>query len=332
MTSPVQRMVRSIDSVVARIYLALCRERNAVISFLFHSLFKSEKEIAQKLVDPLERTTVAQFRQFVRYFLQHGYRFISPDDLLGSLDPRGKYALITFDDGYFNNSLALGVLEEFGVPAIFFISTEHVRLNKSFWWDVLYRERSAQGASERQIYREALALKSLRTHEIESRLIERFGPAALTPRGDIDRPFTPAELRDFAQSSHVHLGNHTADHAILTNYDLPEAEAQIRGAQETLREMTGVTAMSIAYPNGAHNPRLVRMCREIGLKVGFTIRPAKIGLPLNDGSPSLLQLGRFVPHADSPMATQCRTFRSDFQLYGKFRAGYLRLVRGQAAQ
>jgi peptidoglycan/xylan/chitin deacetylase (PgdA/CDA1 family) len=334
MISTIQNLVRATDTAAARLYLALFNERNALLSFLFHSLFRDEREIAQNVINPLERTTVDQFRRFVEYYLHHGYRFVSPAEVIAGLDPHGKYALITFDDGYRNNVHALPILEEYRVPAVFFISAEHVRQNKCFWWDVFYRERLAQGASDRQVYRETVELKTLHTEEIERRLVERFGPDALKPRCDIDRPFTPHELRQFAASPYVHLGNHTANHAILTNYSLDEVRDQVRRGQESIREMTGVTPTAIAYPNGAHDDTIVRACADLGIKLGFTVRPHKTPLPFENGNghADLMRLGRFCPHAEAPMESQCRTYRSDFLLYGAFRAGYLRLLRGQTAQ
>jgi len=332
MTDAIQHMVRAADAVIAKAYLKLFRERNALMSFLFHSLFRNEAEIAQNLVDPLQRTTVAQFRQFIEYYLENGYRFVSPDDVLAGLNPDGKYALITFDDGYFNNTLARPILEEYRVPAVFFISTNHVRQNKCFWWDALYRERTAQGVSHRRIKAEAVAMKSLPTEQIESQLINRFGPDALRPRGDIDRPFTPEELREFARSAQVHLGNHTANHAILTNYSAEEVRRQVAECQEALRDMAGVETAAIAYPNGANNPAIVAACGEMGLRLGFTIRPEKNPLPVGARSGGMLRLGRFCPHGEGPMLKQCRTYRSDLLLYGMFRDGYLRFRRGQTAQ
>ena len=332
MTEAVQQLVRAADAVIAKAYLKLFRERNALISFLFHSLFRDEAEIEQNLVDPLQRTTVAQFRQFIEYYLDNGYRFVSPADVLGGLSPQGKYALISFDDGYFNNTLARPILEKYQVPAVFFISTNHVLENKCFWWDALYRERKKQGASDRRIKAEAVAAKCLTTEQIESQLIARFGPDVLRPRGDVDRPFTPAELREFACSPQVYLGNHTANHAILTNYSPGQVRDQIAGCQRALREMTGVQANVIAYPNGANNCDIVRACAQIGIKVGFTIRPEKIPLPVPGGDYAMLRLGRFCPHGEGPMLRQCRTYRSDLLLYGLFRDGYLRLRRGQTAQ
>jgi peptidoglycan/xylan/chitin deacetylase (PgdA/CDA1 family) len=327
MISSIQTLVRATDSLVARAYLSLFRERNALLSFLFHSLFRDEREISRNLVDPLQRTTVAQFRRFVEYYLEHGYRFIGPTELMAGLDPDGRFALITFDDGYFNNTLALDILEEYKVPALFFVSTDHVRQNKCFWWDVLYRERIAQGASERKAYGEGIALKSKTTEQIESELKARFGPDAFVPRGSIDRPFTPDELRDFASSPYVHLGNHTANHAILTNYPPDQVRAQIRDAQDSLVEMTGKSPTVIAYPNGAHSLGIIETCEEIGLKIGFTVKPKKNALPLDVRSSDVLRLGRFAPHGGSAIESQCRTYRSDLLLYGALRAGYLKLQR-----
>lgn len=332
MTDAIQHVVRAADAAIAKAYLKLFRERNALISFLFHSLFRDEAEIAQNLVDPLQRTTVAQFRQFIEYYLENGYRFISPAEVLEGLSPDGKYALITFDDGYFNNALARPILEEYKVPAVFFISTNHVLQNKCFWWDALFRERTAQGASHQRIKAEAVAAKSMTTEQIEAELIARFGPDTLVPRGDIDRPFTPAELREFSRSPQVHLGNHTANHAILTNYSREQARRQVAECQDALVEMTGMRPSAIAYPNGANNPEVVQTCREIGLKLGFTIRPEKVALPVGANSDGILRLGRFCPHGEGPMLRQCRTYRSDVLLYGMFRDGYLRLRRGQTAQ
>lgn len=334
MIESIQTLVRTVDAAVARAYLSVFRERSGLVSLLFHSLFRDESEIALNQVDPLERTTVDHFRQCIEYYLAAGYRFVAPDEVIAGLPPDGKYALLTFDDGYFNNRLALDVLERHDVPALFFVATNHVRDGKSFWWDVLYRELVAQGATSRDVYHEAMKLKSLRTDQIEAILRSRFGPESLRPVGDIDRPFRPDELRAFARHPLVHLGNHTADHAILTNYTPDQIREQILQAQESLWEMAGVRSKVIAYPNGAHTRTILRVCRELGLELGFTVRPAKNRLPLGSDPTGLLRLGRFAPLGlgNGPIDRQCRTYRSDVQLYAAVRAGYLRVRRGEPAR
>jgi len=269
----------------------------------------------------------------MRWLRRHGYHTLTSSDVADHLAAgwpfRGRPVMITFDDGYYNNTLALPVLKEFDVPALFFISTTHVRENKCYWWDVLYRERTGQGVDHDRIESEARTLKQLRTEEIESRLKDWFGPDALTPRSDIDRPFSPEELKAFAADPHVFLGNHTANHAILINYTPQEVREQILGAQESLHEMTGVRATAIAYPNGALNEQVINVCASAGLQLGFTVRPEKRILPIDLRSNHLMRLGRFTPHSHSPIPNQCRTYRSDVLLYGKFRDLYLRL-QGEA--
>jgi peptidoglycan/xylan/chitin deacetylase (PgdA/CDA1 family) len=331
MVSGIQRFIRSTDATVAGAYLALFRERHALIPFLFHSLFADERQIALNHMDPLERTTVVQFRRLIEYFQDCGYEFVAPEAVMAGLPADGKYALITFDDGYYNNMLALPVLEALKVPALFFISTDHVRLGKCYWWDVLYRERLARGATAQEIYRQSQSLKTLPTERIEEELKREFGDDAFEPRGDVDRPFTPAELKQFARHPLVRIGNHTANHAILTNYSPAEARGQVLRAQEWLADTLGEKPTAVAYPNGDHDESVLRVCEEAGLRLGFTVRPAKTSLPLESTSPRMMRLGRFTPHADSAISSQCRTYRSDLQIYGSFRSGYLKL-RGRATR
>jgi hypothetical protein len=162
---------------------------------------------------------------------------------------------------------------------------------------------------------------------MEARLVTLFGARAFSPRGDIDRPFSPSELAEFAADPFVHIGNHTANHAILLNYDDDAARAELQTAQDMLTEMTGKTPIAIAYPNGGHSDRVIELCRQVGLKMGFTVRPQKQTLPIRDGA-DLFHLGRFTPHGEIPILRQCKTYRSDFLFYGFFRDAYLKLIRG----
>ena len=74
------------DLIVSKLYLRLFQEKNSLIIFNFHGLFRNEKEITLNLVDPQPWITVEQFRQFVEYYLDHGYTFISQNDILNGLN------------------------------------------------------------------------------------------------------------------------------------------------------------------------------------------------------------------------------------------------------
>ena len=170
MLGSVQRIIRKADAATANAYLSLFRERNAVMGFLFHSLFADDREASGNLIHPLQRTTVEQFRRFVEYYRAQEYRFITPADLLAGLAPDGKYVLITFDDGYFNNTRALPILEELKVPATFFITTENVLRQKCFWWDVHWRKSAAR--DERRIDQTRWSVAQIHDHRADRRGID----------------------------------------------------------------------------------------------------------------------------------------------------------------
>ena len=161
------------------------------------------------------------FRQFVRNFTNHGYRFVSPREILDGLEAEARAALITFDDGYYNNMRAVPLLEEFRIPAVFCISTNHVETGKAFWWDALYREARSLGWSASRTDRARSALKLLRTRDAERQLCTEFGEAALRPVSDLDRPMTSNELARLASHPLAHLWRPQATETTPSSATIP---------------------------------------------------------------------------------------------------------------
>jgi peptidoglycan/xylan/chitin deacetylase (PgdA/CDA1 family) len=315
----VNRLIHSLDESLANLTLRFGKERNHLISFLFHGLFTGPAELASGSVGPQQAITVDMFRTLVSHFKSRSYRFVSPSDIVQGLPHGGKYILLTFDDGYYNNVRALPVLEEFDVPAIFFISTAHVKQQKAFWWDVLYREYCKRPDQLSRIDRLIAAYKLLKTHEVEAHLKKAYGDNVLRPVGDSDRPFSVSELRQFAKHKCVFLGNHTTDHAILPNYSRAEIYEQINGAQEDLKEITGQVPAIIAYPNGEVSTEILQIARDAGLNLGIGVQPGSNQLPIKTFSRHAMSLRRFTLWGDREIDQQCRVSRSGISLYRLFR-------------
>jgi len=290
-----KRLRRLVRPVQGALYPKLFSERGCLVAILLHSVFRDAKEIEQELIDPLEHTTVDRLRRFIEYFLGHGYRFISPDELLAGLDPEGRWLLLTFDDGYANFLHAIPLLEEYKVPATLFPVTRNIQQNQGFWWDVVYRLRRRRGRSRARARQESANLQALRDDEIDRRLVEQFGERALRPEGDIDRPLAPDELKALAENPHVSIGNHTADHANLLNYPIEDVRRQVAEAQASLEEVTGKTPVAVSYPFGSVSSEVMETCRELGLKVGITTVGRFNRIPSDLVGPRLLGLGRFNP-------------------------------------
>ncbi len=302
------------DARLAPIWLRIFPSASGLLIFTFHSLFESEQEARQGVLDPQQAITTGMFRAFVADFQEHGYRFVSPDQIVAGLHSPGQYAMITFDDGYANNLRALPVLEEFGAAAVFCIAANYVATGKPFWWDVLYREARKRSWPGDRIERERAALKRLRTHAAEEQIISKFGSPAFRTVSDLDRPFTPRELAHFARHPLVQIGNHTWNHAILTNYPAHEVCEQIQNAQESLRKMTGRLPQVIAYPNGNTSTKIVQAARDASLHLGMTVRPGKNAVPQSLTTRPSLQLRRYTLWGNRDIAAQCRVARSPLSL------------------
>ncbi len=319
-----KKAILSLDETLTRFCLPMTNEKGALLSFLFHGLFQNRDEMATGVVDPQQGVTVEMFRRLISHFQEQSYRFVSPEEIVEGLSPQGKYALLTFDDGYYNNIRALPVLEEFGVPAVFFICSDHVKYGKAFWWDVVFREFKKRGRTCDEIVCAGAGYKLLKTADVESRLQKEFGQFALKPVSDLGRPFTATELKEFAAHPLVSLGNHTKDHAILTNYSDTEIQDQIRGCQDAIRELTGKIPQMIAYPNGDESPAIRKAAQDCGLQLGFLVYPGKNRLPVKAGGPEAMTLKRFMLWGNREVDMQCRISRSSVSLYRIFKGVGLR--------
>jgi peptidoglycan/xylan/chitin deacetylase (PgdA/CDA1 family) len=314
-----KQVVKYIDRACSRIFMRFIPEKASLLTFLFHGLFLDEKEIAANHVDPQQRITVAQFEEFVEFYVARGYKFVSPGDVLKGLHSEHKYIMITFDDGYYNNIYALPVLRKYKVPAVFFISTNNILHNKSFWWDIVYRLRKKQGHTDKQIAAHGRNLKVLTADKIEQYLVKEFGRDCLNPISSIDRPFTPDELKAFALDPWVHLGNHTSDHGILTNYPLEGVRDQIMTAQYDIYRIAGVKPIIISYPNGSYSGDVLKVTKELGILMGITIDPTKNYLPINMQNLESVHLGRFILVGDTAIKAQCDVLRSEFSIYNRIK-------------
>jgi peptidoglycan/xylan/chitin deacetylase (PgdA/CDA1 family) len=323
MIGVVRRILVALDNEIDYCYLRLRRECSSLIVFYGHGLLLSgsENEASQKVLYPGSQKglTVCHIRSFIEYFLNSGYKFISPKNILDGLRSDENYIMLTFDDGYFNNIRIIPILKEYSVPATVFVSTDNVIEGKGFWWDVVYRERTKTGTQSNKIDREIGFLKSRRANEIEKHIVEHFGDAALKPIGDLDRPFTPKELEEFAREKYVHVGNHTKSHGVLKNYQFSEAESQINGCQDAMYSMTGTKPLIIAYPSGEYSAEIIRISRNSGLRLGFTVEHKKNRLPLDLKSDIHMIIGRYGLDGRVDVVAQCQNARSDIGLMKMFR-------------
>ncbi len=293
------------------------KDRPGLLVFVFHCVFADRSEADNGLVDPHERATAAGLTRLFDHLREHGYRFVSAADIDRGLAAGGRYAHLTFDDGFANNLQLLDLLPREEVHATIFPSANHVRGGKAFWWNVVYRERRRRG-QEGSIPAEYGRLRQMTPAAIDPYLEAEFGPGALAPAGDLDRPLTMGELRDLAASPWVEIGNHTLDHAVLPRCSRAQQQEQISGAQRWLVDALDRTPFVIAYPNGDVDDGVAEVAREQGLRLGVTVAPGRNAVPVGAGA--RMRLSRFRIVFDRREKARIRAVRSSIQLAAAARA------------
>lgn len=256
-------------------------------------------------LDSWLRVETSAFREHLKLLSNRG-EFIQPSALshVDELQGDGPFFLLTFDDGYSNNlRLAVPILREYDVPALFFVSTHHLITGERFWFD-----RVVDGVQATRTTRVDLRQFGLRRYRFPARDDVRRWEAIQGLLSDIKRignPGTPAvnrvvdhlaslaeqdsrvtewcrplrveELQEMASTGLCHFGSHGHRHEILTLLDEKPLNETLVNSRRILEGLLGVPVTDLAYPNGNHDDRVAAACREAGYERAFGVEPALLG-------------------------------------------------------
>jgi peptidoglycan/xylan/chitin deacetylase (PgdA/CDA1 family) len=317
----IDQLVEKLDNICSGIQLRFGELRGGLITLFVHNLFLDATEIGRNLAYPQQCLTVGHLEQTIKYFQSVGYRFVSPTEILAGLDPRGKHVLLTFDDGYFNNLRALPLMEAHGVPGLFFVPAGMIQDGKAHWWDEVYRTGLREGRSLADVLSEIQHQTWRRTNDIEDEFLKKLGLREFRAVSDIDRLFTPHELREFAAHPLVFIGNHGSFHEFLPAYPVQEASRAISQAQQIILEITGKPSLAIAYPVGAYSSQVLKVTRDAGLCLGFGTEARKEYVGKSFQGDRALRLGRHTLEGanQESIESQCARMRSDVGLHTRYR-------------
>jgi len=229
---------------------------------------------------------------------------IGLDELLASVEAGGEggrlafprpTAMITFDDGYRDNhDVALPILRELGLPAVFFIAAGYIDHPRLTWWDrVAYVVNSTSRDTLELDYPERLTI-NLHQPNRDRAIRQILQAYKRSPEIDQERFFrcleagaevdvdTAALGRGLFMSwdqvralsnSGMAIGSHTYDHPVLAR--MPEAvqRSELVRSKQVLEAQTGCPVHAIAYPVGgpdAFSESTKRLAREVGYRAAFS--------------------------------------------------------------
>ena len=157
-------------------------------------------------------------------------------------------------------------------------------------------------------------VKRMNPKQVKEFLEFKVSDEILKPRNDYDRPFNISELKDFSREPYVIIGNHTADHAVLTNCSKDEAKYQIEKAQNDLENIIGERPKYLSYPNGNYSNDVIKIAKDLGLKLGFSMVRKKNDLPFKESS-YLYRINRFMLSSLCNIEQDGLLFKSNYSLY-----------------
>lgn len=241
----------------------------------------------------------ARFRSHMRWLRDSRYAVLPLNDAVealrsGQLD-RPTVA-ITFDDGFRNNvSVALPVLEEFGLPATIYLttgligtrsttwagrithalrSTPRVRLEyagQAFEFKTLGERTEVNRALQILVKAQAPDRPQRAVTEIERRLDVEVDPDVTD---DVDfEMLQPVDLVLAGKTGLVEFGAHSASHPILSSLDDAQLASEVTGSVRTVAELTRGTCRSFAFPNGQpfdYDARAIGLLRNTDVRTAVT--------------------------------------------------------------
>lgn len=232
--------------------------------------------------------------------------FIHPNQLLENgksiLASREQFYLITFDDGLKEQfDLALPILDEFNIPALFFInSVNHEekeislvhkihlirsKIDSNLILEYLNEEYSIQlhtddfiKAYETYIYdnktdAEVKYLLNFKIHhDILNEIISNLFDMYIFEKGLIEKIYMNKDDL-LTLSSRDYLGSHTHNHTPLAKLKDNKLSFELKHSKDYLEKLTNKSINFISYPYGTRDTcddRVAKFAKNIGYKIGFS--------------------------------------------------------------
>ena len=271
------------------------RQHNGALILMYHSV--PDEELAP-WIDPTFAARPEVFRSQIRFLARHR-RPISMRELVeacaaGRALPRGS-VVITFDDGYRDNLLtAARILEEFDLPATFFLATGYVDSGEPQWVDRLYvafKRRSLNALdltgwnlsswdhsrqpdvdeAHRKISDTLIVSGWQKRLDLLDDIERQLGPTGTPPRTTLDWD----DVRQLARNPRFEIGGHTRHHIDLSTCSEEESTSEVMGCLDDILRETGLQATHFSYPYGRPGDSVRELLAGAGFESAALTEPAR---------------------------------------------------------
>lgn len=270
-----------------------------VSNFLFHRV-SPERDLLWDPMDP------KLFDRCIKYISNH-FDVLLIEEMMDNKDLliNGKYATISFDDGYLDNiEFAAEILSKYNVKSSFYVVTDCIDNNSVTWTHVIehlfqntkkdkidldldfipeqLKRSKLNNISAKLEYANKIKpyLKEV-SHEKRNILLELIQEEL----DDVELPrlmMSWNDLRELSNFGH-YIGSHTVTHAMLgtmTNDD--EIRYELEKSGERILAELGYFPKTISYPVGSYSEQVKEISRTVGYEIGLATKQDKYDPKEND--------------------------------------------------
>ena len=262
------------------------------IIFMLHRVLPENERNAYTLNKDLA-ITPEKLEEFILFFKQKGYVFISLDELADWLDGKitfhQKFICLTFDDGYKDNLIVgLPILKKHKVPATIYVTNCLPNGTAIMWWYLFENHvkshhqlilNSSKGRIEFQWKNEpssfsqfgqvSQAIKEIPGNELPAVLSQSFGLSVseMEAHGEAIS-LSWEEIKELSNDPLITIGAHTMNHICLKQQMEELVFEEMKSSKSELEKYIGKEVVHFAYPFGGEVDVSNRDL-EIAAKVGF---------------------------------------------------------------
>lgn len=258
-----------------------------VFIFNYHRVGDATKT----LFDPNEFScNEERFEQHLKFYKQH-FDMLHMNELSDVINKglKGKFGLITFDDGYIDNyTIAFPRLKSENLSAAFFVPTDYVESHLIPWWDEIAFMVRVAGVSQIKIAGKFIrlnpqaALRTVRlvlnqfkkdTRPVTHKLLayrKLLQPTSEMPNEQLFMSW--AQLSEMHQAG-MTIGSHTCSHNILSHLPEDHQLKELTESKALLEQKLGKPVKTIAYPVGranCYNETTCYLAQQSGYEFAFT--------------------------------------------------------------
>jgi len=248
--------------------------------------------------------TPEKLEEYILFFKQKGFQFISLDQLVYFLENpkqlKQKFICLTFDDGYIDNlKYGLPILKKHNVPATIYITNclpngtgmlwwylfeNHVKISSNLVIHSSLGRREFTWKDEKDAFdlfgQISEAIKIIPEPELSSVMSQSFGLSA----SEIQKQCTEVsltwdEIRQLSKEPLITIGAHTMNHVSMKQQEESLVFNEMLQSKLEIENYIGKEVVHFAYPFGGEfdvSKRDVELAEKAGFKTAVLNQPGNI--------------------------------------------------------